>query len=359
MPIMRGVRALGIAVTVVVVLLEGVPVRPASAGDCDALDGQTMRLVIPAAPGGGFDTVARTIAPYIARQTGAQVLVDNVSAAGGRVASKQVRDAAPDGRTIGIVSGAALIFADLLGEADDARIDEFHVIGQLDNDPYVMLVAAEGPIDAVDDLWNGSLPRPVLFGSTSLSNALQAVGLIHLLGFPADILQTAGGQEGNLALLRGEVDAVTRSAETARQLAASGDMRPLVTLTDAPVEGSPELASIPHLGGADGLAVARAAVTGMTATDAAGRAALLQAAVGSLRLIVAPRGLPDALGRCLDGLVDGALASTALVAELAAKGRAISPLPAASLQPIRDLARSDSDWLRPLADQARRRAAGG
>lgn len=61
---------------------------------------QTVRFVVPAAPGGTTDIVARLIGQYLQQKWGGSVVIDNKSGAGGVIGSTEVAKAAPDGHTI-------------------------------------------------------------------------------------------------------------------------------------------------------------------------------------------------------------------------------------------------------------------
>src|SRR6266545_7841657 len=66
--------------------------------------GKTVRLVVGFGPGGGYDSYARMLAPYLSKNLGATVIVENRPGAGGLVALSGVYMAPPDGLTMMIVN---------------------------------------------------------------------------------------------------------------------------------------------------------------------------------------------------------------------------------------------------------------
>jgi tripartite-type tricarboxylate transporter receptor subunit TctC len=64
-----------------------------------------VRLIIPFAPGGGTDIVARVMAQQMSQSFDQSVVVDNRPGAGGSIGEEMIVRATPDGYTLGLVSG--------------------------------------------------------------------------------------------------------------------------------------------------------------------------------------------------------------------------------------------------------------
>ena len=84
--------------------------------------GKTVRFVVGYGPGGGYDAYARMLAPYLSKNLGATVIVENRPGAGGLVALNGISVAPPDGLTMMIVNGTGAAFAQLTDQ-QGARFD--------------------------------------------------------------------------------------------------------------------------------------------------------------------------------------------------------------------------------------------
>ena len=66
----------------------------------EAYPNRPVKFIVPLAPGGGIDFVARTVGEYISRGLGQQVVVENRTGAGGTVGMDTAMKSAPDGYTV-------------------------------------------------------------------------------------------------------------------------------------------------------------------------------------------------------------------------------------------------------------------
>lgn len=112
---------------------------------------QPVKLVVPFAPGGGNDILARAIAPRMAEILGQPVVVENRPGAGGNIGTDAVAKAAPDGHTILIASNQFTINP-ALGVKTPFDVErDFAPIGQIASVPIVLVANASQPFNTMGE----------------------------------------------------------------------------------------------------------------------------------------------------------------------------------------------------------------
>jgi tripartite-type tricarboxylate transporter receptor subunit TctC len=104
---------------------------------------RVITLVAPFPPGGPSDTTARMIVGPMSQALGQQIIVENVTGAGGVIGTNKVAKAKPDGYTIMVSGSGTHAAAELLNKQLPYRSTDFEQIGLINVSP-VVLVAREG-----------------------------------------------------------------------------------------------------------------------------------------------------------------------------------------------------------------------
>src|SRR5215470_509641 len=116
--------------------------------------------------GGGVDVSARLIAEGLSRRLGQQVIVEPKPGAAGTLAAAQVARAAPDGYTLGFIPSGHAVTAATYKSLPYRPIDDFTIIGQAIEFPFVIVTHPDNAIRNVSDLIKTAKlrPEPVLCG---------------------------------------------------------------------------------------------------------------------------------------------------------------------------------------------------
>ena len=203
-----------------------------SSPESDSLDQATITLVIPYQPGGGFDRTARAFAPFFASALGAEasVLPENVPGAGGRRGATKVFKARPDGTTLGVFNLPGFVLPEVLGEKVDYDLRSMSWIGQLESQPYALLVPGTSEFQSLADIQQ---QEQITFLSTGYGASVLAATQIAAESFqladkdPIFLSGYAGTADYLVGLIRGDGHVAIAPVSTAAAYIATGDLRPL------------------------------------------------------------------------------------------------------------------------------------
>jgi tripartite-type tricarboxylate transporter receptor subunit TctC len=207
--------------------------------------GKTISLIVGTGAGGGFDAYARLLAPGIERATGARVVVDNRSGAGGLIALNAAMAAPADGLTLMLVNGPAAVAAQLLHQ-EGARFDltKFGWIGGLAREPWILVARRGLTVASLPTAGSGDVVRWGASGKTD-SQAVSAATLSEALGLRSRIIVGyKGSAEVGTSVLRGETDAMVLTSGSASAALRDPDLVALATLARQRSEDLPDLPTI-------------------------------------------------------------------------------------------------------------------
>jgi len=127
------------------VVLTALAITPAAAQDWPA---RPLTMVVPFAPGSGSDILGRIIAPRIADNLGAPVVIENVGGAGGMVGAARVMKAAPDGYQLLLATaGTHAVNQTLYKKPLYNAATDFAPVGLLARTPIVLVTRRDLPVD--------------------------------------------------------------------------------------------------------------------------------------------------------------------------------------------------------------------
>jgi tripartite-type tricarboxylate transporter receptor subunit TctC len=208
-----------------------------------------VRLVVPFAPGGGTDIVARLVAPTLGEIVGQSVLVDNRSGAAGNIAVEIVARAQPDGHTVLLnnVSTASVnptLFAHVLKVRPEQDLTGVTLLAAIPN----LLVSGAGfPATTVKELVAHARARP---GQMNFSSPLGGYSHLDMLdfaaraGFTAVNVPSKGAGSSAASIIAGEIHFSIVNAASAISFVRQGRMRAYATTA---AKRLPELPDVPTL----------------------------------------------------------------------------------------------------------------
>lgn len=243
--------------------------------------GENIDLVVPYEPGGGYDTYARAMAPYLGECLDAKVVVLNEAGAGGLLATNKTFATSPDERRLQIVNTVGAVSSQIAGaEGVDFDMAEFSAIGRIAATASAVGVAADSDVQDFQDLIDAE--EPIRFPSVGPgANDFTTPNLLAAIyGFPIEMITGyQGSGEARLAIISGDGDAYAQSWDSMFGDIQSGEVRPLVVASTEAVEQLPDVPSLADYEPADekGVQIRE----GLSSLEGTGRG------------VVAPPGLPE------------------------------------------------------------------
>ena len=195
-----------------------------------------VRIVVPFAPGGAVDLVARTLAPRLNEAFGQSVIVDNRSGAGGTIGTDIVAKARPDGHTLLVASMGVAVNAVLYPRLPYDTLKDLAPVTTLGEQPNIVVVHPSVAAKSMGELLALARAKPgqVTYGSGGVgSNSHLATVLfaqmarVELLHVPYKGLGPAVGE-----LVGGQVQMVVSNVSTALPHVKSGRLRLLAVTSD-------------------------------------------------------------------------------------------------------------------------------
>lgn len=222
---------------------ESAAPEAAAEGESAAFPTETVSIMAPAAPGGGWDQTARAMQSALAASTGQNIEVYNVPGAGGTVGLAQfVNDQAGNPYQL-MVSGLVMVGA-IQTNQSPVTLDQVTPIASLTAEWEAIVVPANSEYETLEQLIDAfkADPTSISWGGGSAGGTDHIlVGLIaQEAGVdPAQInyIAHSGGGEALASLLSGAVTAGVSGISEFRDQVDAGALRWLAVSSDAPIEG--------------------------------------------------------------------------------------------------------------------------
>lgn len=281
-----------------------------------------ITLIVPYAPGGGNDVLARAVAEPMSKSLGQPVVIENRGGAGGSVGTRQVAKAAPDGYTLGLGGTGTLAIDPTLypNVGYDPRKD-FAPVGLIATSPLIVLVNHAVPAHNVQELIAlvKAQPGKLNYASAGVGSGIHlgTVMFAETAGIDLTHIPYKGTGPALTDLLGGHVQIYFSSLPPAIGLVKEGKLRALG------VTGLKRSASFPDLP-----TVAEQGLPGFEAVLHYG--------------IVAPAGTPRPIIDRLNAALRAALDDPKVRGHIATEGA--EPLPTSPEDYAADIDREETKW---------------
>src|SRR5262245_48241720 len=211
-----------------------------------------IRLLVPFAPGGGSDTLARIITPKLADALGQTWVVDNRGGAGGSLAAETVARAAPDGHTVFLGFATVLTVNPALYKLSFSMERDLAPVTLLATAQYILVINAGVPVSTVKDFIALAKQKPGGFnfssGGAGTPLHLAAELFSRRAGIRMVHVPYKGGGPAAAALLAGEVQVLFGSIAASMPHVKAGKLKALATTGMKRSSVVPELPTLDESG---------------------------------------------------------------------------------------------------------------
>jgi tripartite-type tricarboxylate transporter receptor subunit TctC len=205
-----------------------------------------VTLVAPFQAGGPSDTVARLIAAPMSKALGQQVVVENVTGAGGTIGSGRVAKAPPDGYSLVISGSGTHAAVEQLYANPPYRALDFESVGLVNTTPVVVVGKRDLPPNTLQELvtYLRANEKTVTEADAGVGSVSQlACSVLHsLIGIKPTVVSYRGTPQATQDLLAGNVDFLCNQIVNIVEHAKAGSLKAYAVTGES---RSPMLPNVP------------------------------------------------------------------------------------------------------------------
>ncbi len=219
----------------------------------DTYPQQTIRLVVPASPGGAADAIARLVSPGLSASLGQPVVVDNKAGASGTIAGGLVAKSKPNGYTLLMAQSTSIVIAPHIYEQLSYNtLKDLVPVTQVVRVPNILVVNPQVPAKTVAEFIALAKTKPGVFnfGSAGIGSPSHVAGemfdrqtKIQMMHIPYQ-----GSGPAVIALLANQIQVMFAPITAVLPLIKSNKLRALGVTTIARQPALPDVPTIAESG---------------------------------------------------------------------------------------------------------------
>jgi tripartite-type tricarboxylate transporter receptor subunit TctC len=207
---------------------------------------RVIKIVVPFAPGGGTDVVARTLAQEMAKNLGVNVLIENKPGAGTIIGTQAVAVSDADGYTL--LMGT---FANAVNPSLNARLPydaqkDFAPVALIARSFNIVVVSPKSPIKSIADLIAAAKAEPdkLSYGTFGIGTSAHLAGELfkNMAKVNLATIHYKGAAPAITDLISGQIQVMFTTVASAAALIESGQLRALAVTS---AERSPAFPNLP------------------------------------------------------------------------------------------------------------------
>jgi tripartite-type tricarboxylate transporter receptor subunit TctC len=205
-----------------------------------------VKIVVPFAPGGGTDVVARTLAQELAKELGVTVIIENKPGAGTIIGTQAVATAEPDGYTLLMGTFANAVNPSLYAKLPYDQHRDLTAVALVARSFSIVVVNPKSEIKSIKDLIAAARAEPdkLSYGTYGTGTSAHLAGELfkHMAGVNLSTVPYKGSAPAITDLIGGQIQVMFTTVASAASLVEGGQLRALAVTS---AERSPAFPNLP------------------------------------------------------------------------------------------------------------------
>ena len=211
-----------------------------------------VKIVVPFAPGGGTDVIARALAQEMSRDLGASVIIENKPGAGTIIGTQAVAASAPDGYTLLMGTFANAVNPSLNPKLPYDAHKDFAAVALVARSFNLVVVNPASPIASIADLIAAARAAPdkLSYGTYGIGTSAHLAGELfkHMAKVNLTSVPYKGAAPAITDLLGGQIQVIFTTVASAASLVEAGQLRAIAVTSAERSPAFPQLPTVSEAG---------------------------------------------------------------------------------------------------------------
>jgi tripartite-type tricarboxylate transporter receptor subunit TctC len=211
-----------------------------------------IRIVVPFAPGGGTDVIARALAQEMARDLGGSIMIENRPGAGTIIGTQSVASSAPDGYTLLMGTFANAVNPSLNAKLPYDAQGAFAPVSLLARSFNLVVVNPASPVQSMANLIAAAKAEPgkLTYGTYGIGTSAHLAGELfkHMARVDLTTVPYKGAAPAITDLIGGQIDVIFTTVASAASLVEAGQLRAIAVTSAERSAAFPNLPTVSEAG---------------------------------------------------------------------------------------------------------------
>ena len=211
-----------------------------------------IKIIVPFAPGGGADIIARLLADFMSKDLGKPVIIENKPGAGTIVGTEEAARSAPDGYTLLMTSTPFVINPSIYAKLPYDTFKAFAPVALVARYFDIVVISSKLPFKSVQDViaYAKANPNKLNFGSAGIGTSMHLAGELFKSMAHVDMTHVPykGSAPAITDLLSGQIQIIFSTVPSAASFIQGGQLRALAITSAHRSAAFPDLPTVAEAG---------------------------------------------------------------------------------------------------------------